>query len=313
MASRIPTNRRRGRPGPDGPFVWRGTIGREFLLALITGSPRGVADSVFGESPLGLFLPWTPYFFRIDNAAHQRRSRGFMAPGPAPPLRVLEGVRAGRSRINLASTTWPNVHGRERTPCPRRGRDPAPRALRGIAAARHPSPGGPGDGVRLRYPNPKSSHPRGGPRTRCGRHRPDRHRQDRCLPTPDPGAYPGPTARPDIRSRSHPDPRARPPGGGISEEARALHEATRRGGLRRRRHGAPDAGPPRRRRDHRRNAGTPPGSHGPRLRGLPTPPDPGPGRGRPDARHGVPPRRAEDPFLPAAGPPDDALLGDDAS
>ena len=114
---------------------------------------------------------------------------------------------------------------------------------------------------------------------------------------PGPGPDPGPDARArDAGRRERPDVRADRPA--------ALHR-----GLRRDPDRSPDQGPARRRRDPRGDAGSAARPRRP-ADGQPGPGrDPGPRRGGPDARHGLPAGHPPDPRAAPGEPPEPALLG----
>ena len=164
---------------------------------------------------------------------------------------------------------------------------------------------------------PGRRHPPRAPGSRSARGSPDGNGQDRGLRAPDP--------RPDAAARQHqllpgappgsrPDPRPYPRAGDAGRRQRPDVRPDRAApldrGLRRHPDRAADQGPPHRRRDPRRD---------PRPAARPRRPadgqsrrrrDPGPRRGRPDARHGLPARHPADPRAAPGAPPEPALLGD---
>ena len=105
------------------------------------------------------------------------------------------------------------------------------------------------------------------------------------------GHHPGP--------HPHPDPRAGRADRGRSRRSLGAHAGDRGARVRRSRHGPAGARLPERRGHHRRDPRTAAGSLLPFLRQAARARDPGAGRGRPDARHGFPPRDPEDPAPPA--------------
>ena len=131
--------------------------------------------------------------------------------------------------------------------------------------------------------------PRRAGRPRCDGRRPDRHRQDRRLHPAHAAAAGGrpPGAAPGPRPGAHPDPGAGRPGGRERQRLRPLPERALGGGVRRCRHqpaDRPPQGRPGRAGGHPRPAAGPASAGRGALR---QPGNPGAGRSRPDARHGL--------------------------
>ncbi len=165
---------------------------------------------------------------------------------------------------------------------------------------RHP-PRRRGRGLYRTHPHPGQGHPARARRSRRPRRRPDRDRQDRGLHAADPRAAEGPGEL-ELLARAPPGPG---PDGDADPRAGDADRRQRRGlrpprpaphgrRLRRRPDRAPDQGAAVRGRDPRRDAGPADGprraAHGQPVAGR----DPGPRRGRPDARHGVHPGHPQD-------------------
>ena len=204
-------------------------------------------------------------------------------------------------------------------PLRRRAADPC-RSVLDLRLARpvgRPPPHGGGGGLRQTHTGPGGGHPTRACRAAtCSRRRrpaPARRPRSRCRSSTGCGrtgqhqllarAPPGPRAHP----RAH--PRARGAGRRGHPHLRPHRAAALERGLWRRADRAADQDPAGRRRDPRRDPRTAarprPAAHREPQPGL----DPRAGRGRPHARHGLPPRHPQD-HRAAPGPaPEPALLG----